>query len=128
MENESDFDTFRAIYKKWFIDIEKFMNGETFIKKEIVINHEDTLMGKWFYQNGKKEYGELQQVQFVEAKFIKLHRIVEYLWDAKSNNQTDLIDLYYEDFITLSKKMIPNLDLCEEYIKNDKLKRGIINI
>lgn len=123
MYTEENFESFKIFYQDWFDNVNSFYENNNFEKNSIVISHETTPMGNWFYSEGKKQFGNLEQVIFLESKFIKLHNLVSYLWDAKTSGDDSLAKLYYEDFVILSNRMIPNLELSKQYImkvQNDK--------
>lgn len=123
MYTEENFESFKIFYQDWFDKVNSFYDNNIFEKNSIVISHETTPMGNWFYSEGKKQFGNLDQVIFLESKFIKLHNLVSYLWDAKTSGDESLAKLYYEDFVILSNRMIPNLELSKQYImkvQNDK--------
>lgn len=128
MYTEEDFESFKLFYQDWFDNVNSFYQNNNFEKKSIVISHETTPMGNWFYSNGKKEFGNLEQVIFLESKFIKLHNLVSYLWDAKTSGEESLAKLYYEDFVILSNRMIPNLELSKQYIMNVQNNKEIIKL
>ena len=123
MYTEENFESFKIFYQDWFDNVNSFYENNNFEKNSIVISHDTTPMGNWFYSEGKKQFGNLEQVIFLESKFIKLHNLVSYLWDAKTSGDDSLAKLYYEDFVILSNRMIPNLELSKQYImkvQNDK--------
>lgn len=128
METYERFDGFIEYYKNWFHKIEQFVENENYSKDEIIITFELSPVGKWFYSEGKKEFGNLQKVIFLETKFIKLHNLVTYLYDAIIDKDQSLIDIYKDDFLVLSRRMIPNLELSRDYIIEVKDNTPVINL
>ncbi len=128
MYTEENFESFKSFYQNWFDNVNSFYENNNFEKDTIVFSHETTPMGNWFYSEGKKQFGNLEQVIFLESKFIKLHNLVSYLWDAKTSGDESLAKLYYEDFVILSNRMIPNLELSKKYILSVQDNKEIINL
>ena len=128
MNTYQKFEDFIEYYQNWFKTIEEFVLSKEAEKNQIVISHDTTPMGKWFYTEGKKEFGSLEQVIFVESKFIRLHNLVGYLYEAIIAKDQSLVELYYEDYLVLSRKMIPNLELSRDYIINVRNNTPVINL
>ncbi len=128
MNTTENFENFKSYYNNWFQKVIDFVENKTNIKEEIVTSFENTPLGKWFYTEGKKDFGHLDQVVFLESKFKKLHNLVGYLWDSKTSGDTALTKLYYDDFLILSGRMIPNLELSKQYILSENNNKDIINL
>lgn len=74
--NAFDFDHARTAHRSWMTRLRSFLDGDSTLTEEEVVSHEDCVLGKWYYGDGKANFGHLDAMKRLEEPHIRLHALV----------------------------------------------------
>lgn len=113
-----NFDQAKIKHLGWKSKIRDCLDGKITLKPEEIISHLNCDLGKWYYLEGKKQYGHLQPMSIMEIKHEKLHQIVADIWHFKQIDDTELAEDLYFDLCETSDKIVMCLTEAEKIINN----------
>lgn len=114
-----DFSVARFKHLNWKFRIRNFLDGTESLTKDQAVSHLHCDLGKWFYAEGKKKYGHLDEMQAFETGHIKLHAIIQEIVDLKEQAQIAVAEEKYLDVLKLSDNIVRLLDAAEKQMNKN---------
>jgi PAS domain S-box-containing protein len=103
-------------HNEWMLKIRRFLDNELELDVNEIESHESTMIGSWFYSEGKSNFGHLEEIQEFEVKNIKLHRLASEIYGLKKSNKIKLAEDYYKDLLYTSSSIIESLNVAQQNI------------
>lgn len=116
MATKINFEQARQDHMAWMYKMRNFLNGVEELKKEEIISHLHCRLGKWFYAEGKDEFGNLEPIKKFELKHIKLHQLAKDIFEFKKIGNIAIAEDLYEDLERTSKQIVALLNEAEYII------------
>ncbi len=111
-----DFNLIKAKHLNWKYKIRNFLDGTGSLRHQQAVSHLDTDLGKWYYDEGKSLYGNLEPMQKFELAHIHLHELVKQILDLNTNGESIKAELKYRQLLETSDEIILLLDKTEKII------------
>jgi len=119
MSAKVNFDQAKQDHLAWKYKMRNFLDGKEDMQKDEVISHLQCRLGKWFYAEGKEEFGGIDAIQKFELKHIKLHKLAKDILELKTIGNIELAEDLYEDLERTSGSIIALLSEAENVINKD---------
>ena len=91
MSKRINFNAAKQDHKAWVGRVRNFLDDKEDLQPGEITSHLTCRMGKWFYGEGKDNYGQLEEIQEFETKHIKLHKLASEIYDLKKAKDLDVI-------------------------------------
>jgi len=116
--SQFDFNKAKTAHLSWKSKVRNFLQGDlNAITKEQVCSHRECMLGKWYYTEGKKNYGHSSYFQQIEIPHTRLHAIVKEVYELHENGDLSIADDLYKELEPLSDKIVSLLDKTELSVK-----------
>jgi methyl-accepting chemotaxis protein len=109
-----DMDKAIALHKDWKNKVEQFVEG-TLSVENLVLNHHECNLGKWYDNVGIIQFPELAAMQELKKPHEELHQIAAKIVEMKKNNDLDDVKLEFKRIEDFSQQIVIIL----EKIKKD---------
>ena len=76
--------------------------------------HKDCDLGKWYYTDGLKEYGNISEFKEIESFHEKFHQLVQDVVKLKEAGDTEKAEATFTELGYISEKVILLLDVLEK--------------
>ncbi len=119
MATKINFEQARQDHLAWMYKMRNYLNGIEDLKKEEIVSHFHCRLGKWFYAEGKEEFGSLEPIKKFELKHIKLHQLAKDIFELKSIGNVELAEDLYDDLERTSKQIVWLLNEAEHQINQN---------
>jgi hypothetical protein len=81
-----------------------------------VVSHHDCVLGKWYYSDGLKNYGHIQEMQQIEGPHKRLHQLIGEIVKLKESGRTEESEQLFAQIDPLSQEIIQQLSRVESLI------------
>ena len=108
-----DLEVAKTAHLAWRTKLREFLDGRGSLTLEQAVSHHDCALGKWYYSEGMKEYGNMQEMREVEAPHAELHQIIKKIIQLKEQGDMDAAENEYQKVKPLSGKIVGLLDEIE---------------
>lgn len=119
MTTKVNFEQARQDHLAWMYKMRNYLNGIEDLKREEIVSHLHCRLGKWYYAEGKEEFGHLEPIKKFELKHIKLHQLAKDIFEVKSIGNIELAEDLYSDIERTSKQIVSLLNEAEYLINKD---------
>ncbi len=124
MSARVNFDQAKQDHLAWKYRMRNFLDGKEDMNKDEVVSHLQCRLGKWFYAEGKEEFGGIDAIQKFELKHIKLHKLAKDILELKNIGNIELAEDLYEDLERTSASIVALLTEAENIINKDIIEVG----
>ena len=106
-----DFDGAKQAHLAWKTRVRAYLNGDhSVLNKSQACSHHDCKLGLWYYNEGKKRYGNNHSFKQIEAPHQKLHQVIKQIVHVyEAGNKTEAESLF-QQIDPLSKEIVDLLD------------------
>lgn len=104
----------------WMFKMKNFLSGLEEVNEEEIINHTETRLGKWYYNDVKEKYENVEEIKQFEIKLIKQHKLAKDILEFKKNGNIELAIDLLNDIKNNSKQITELLDEAEKKINSEK--------
>ncbi len=94
-----------AAHHAWMVRARAYLDGRESMDEEQLVSHRQCDLGRWFYSDGLRKYGELSEMRNLEEPHAELHRCVEELVRAKHAGDTGQAEALYSRLRELSHQI-----------------------
>jgi len=115
-----DFTASRSAHLAWKARLRDFIDGKSTLRQEEAVSHHDCVLGKWYYAEGLARYGQMPEMQSLEAPHAELHRTVAEIIALKEAGRTEEAEAAFERIDALSAEIIDLLDGVEASISSQR--------
>jgi len=108
----------KAAHLSWKARLRAFLDGqEGALNASQAVSHRHCALGKWYYNEGLGQYGDIAAMRSVEEPHEKLHRLIKEIVDLKTQGRIKEAEERYRQVEPLSNKVVRLLDEVEEQVR-----------
>ena len=111
-----DFTLARDKHGQWIGRLRQLLDGKTTMTVEQAGSHTSCALGKWLYSSGLKEYGDIAEMQALEATHQRFHELVREIVVHSVNGKQNEAQREFGNVEPLSKKIIELLTVVEKKV------------
>ncbi|MBP0048366.1 type IV pili methyl-accepting chemotaxis transducer N-terminal domain-containing protein [Marinobacterium sp. AK62] len=112
-----DLSAAKSAHLSWKIRLRSFLDGKSSLKESEAVSHHDCAFGKWYYSDGKKDYGHMPEFQAIEDPHELLHAKVREAIQHRSNKDFDAAERCYDEVAAISTVIIDKLTQLEDRVQ-----------
>lgn len=106
-----DLEVAKSAHLAWKRRLRDFLDGKGELTMDQAVSHHDCALGKWYYGEGLKEYGDMYEMKAVEAPHEEMHKLIREIISLREQGRFEEAERKYENVNPLSHKIV---DLLEE--------------
>ena len=115
-----DFSAAKSAHLAWKARLRSFLDGDASLTQEEVVSHHDCVLGKWYYSEGLKRYGDISEMQQIEQPHKTMHQLIGEIVKLKENGKIDESEQLFAEIDPLSQQIIQKLSEVERVISEKK--------
>jgi methyl-accepting chemotaxis protein len=108
-----DFQVFRIKHLAWRTRVKAFLEGRGSLTEQQAVSHKDCDLGKWFYAEGLKKYGNIPDMHKLEKVHEDLHKTVRHVISLKKSGDPAAAEQEYKKLGPLSDEIVSLLRIIE---------------
>ena len=105
-----DLEFAKSAHLSWRKKLRDFLDGQGTLTQAQAVSHHDCALGKWYYGEGLKGYGQLPEMKALEAPHAELHALVRTIITLREAGQCSEAEQEYRKIGPLSKRIVSLLD------------------
>ncbi len=111
-----DFSAAKSAHLAWKARLRDFLDGKQSLSHAEAVSHHDCVLGKWYYGEGLERYGEIPEMQAIEAPHSEMHEMIRQIVSLKEAGKRTEAERLYERIAPLSQNIIGLLNQVQERI------------
>jgi methyl-accepting chemotaxis protein len=119
-----DFNVARSAHLAWRARLRAFLDGRESLSQNEAVSHRECVLGKWYYHDGIKNYGDIPAMGRLESPHAELHKTVAEIIQLKHTGETEQAEALYQRIEMLSQQIVGLLDEVESELGGRALKRA----
>jgi methyl-accepting chemotaxis protein len=112
-DSKLDLSAAKSAHLNWKVRLRTFLDGQGALTEAEAVSHQQCAFGKWYYSEGLKKFGHIQELKDVEAPHAELHRTIKDIVKAKSAGDTATAERLYASVDQISRRIVTLLDAAE---------------
>lgn len=112
--NALDLSKAKSAHLAWKARLRGFLDGEAALTQSEAVSHKHCVLGKWYYSEGLKKFGHLQEMLDVEEPHAKLHAIIKDIITEKEKGNHQQAEAIYSEVGPLSENIVSLLNQIEQ--------------
>jgi len=112
-----DFALAKNKHQAWKKRLRDFLDGKETLTKEHAVSHQHCDLGKWLYSDGLKMYGDMSEMQTMEAEHKTMHSFIAELIDFQNKGKSDQAENIFNQVSICSDKVVSYLGQVELQVK-----------
>jgi methyl-accepting chemotaxis protein len=108
-----DLSAAKMAHLNWKTRLRSFLDGQATLTDAEAVSHKDCAFGKWYYSEGLKQYGHIQELRDVEEPHAELHRTIKEIVTARNAGDKAAAEKLYANVDQISRRIVGMLDLAE---------------
>jgi methyl-accepting chemotaxis protein len=108
-----DLSAAKMAHLNWKTRLRSFLDGQGTLTEVEAVSHTECAFGKWYYSEGMKSFGHIQELKDVEEPHAELHRAIKEIIKARNAGDTATAERLYADVDRISRRIVELLDLAE---------------
>ena len=101
-----DLSAMKTAHLAWKGRLRAFLDGKATLTAKEASSHRDCVLGKWYYSEGLKELGHLQEMKEVEHPHERLHQTIHEIITLRSEGKFAEAERAYEKVEPLSQEVV----------------------
>ena len=101
-----DLSAAKSAHLAWKTKLRSFLDGTAALSLEQAVSHHDCAFGKWYYQEGLANYGNISELRQIEDPHAELHALIKNIVHCKEQGDIHQAESYYQDIEPLSKQIV----------------------
>jgi methyl-accepting chemotaxis protein len=103
----------KSAHLNWKTRLRAFLDGQATLTEAEAVSHQDCTFGKWYYGEGLKTFGHIQELHDVEEPHAELHRTIKEIVRARNAGDQATAERLYAGVASLSSRIVALLDAAE---------------
>ena len=103
----------KSAHLNWKTRLRAFLDGKATLTEAEAVSHQQCAFGKWYYSEGLKQYGHIQELRDVEEPHAELHRTIKDIVQAMKIGDKAGAERLYANVEGISKRIVALLDIAE---------------
>jgi methyl-accepting chemotaxis protein len=112
-DRKLDLSAAKMAHLNWKTRLRSFLDGQATLTEAEAVSHTECAFGKWYYSDGLKNYGHIQELKDVEAPHAELHRTIKEIVKARNAGDKASAEKLYANVEQISQRIVGLLDLAE---------------
>ncbi|MFZ3016832.1 MAG: methyl-accepting chemotaxis protein [Gallionella sp.] len=112
-DKKLDLSTAKSAHLNWKARLRAFLDGRASLTEAEAVSHRQCAFGKWYYGEGMKNYGHIQELRDVEAPHEELHRTIKEIVKAMAAGDKAQAEKLYANVEGISGRIVALLDVAE---------------
>jgi methyl-accepting chemotaxis protein len=108
-----DLSSAKSAHLNWKVRLRAFLDGRGTLTEEEAVSHQQCTFGKWYYSEGLKNYGNIQELRDVEEPHAELHRTIKEIVKAMRAGDKATAERLYASVDGISKRIVALLEAAE---------------
>jgi methyl-accepting chemotaxis protein len=108
-----DLEFAKSAHLAWKRKLRDFLDGKGALTMAQAVSHHDCSLGKWYYAEGLKCYGQLTEMKEVESPHAEMHRLIKKIISLREAGRIEEAEQEYQKIGILSKRIVALLDAIE---------------
>lgn len=108
-----DLSSAKSAHLNWKTRLRAFLDGKATLTEAEAVSHQQCAFGKWYYSEGLKQFGHIQELRDVEEPHAELHRIIKEIVQAMKSGDKAGAERLYANVEGISKRIVALLDIAE---------------
>jgi hypothetical protein len=79
------------------------LDGTSSLTHEEAVSHHDCRLGKWYYSEGLKQYGDIPEMHSIEKPHYELHELIRKIIEKKESGLINEAEALYSKFPPFQK-------------------------
>jgi len=103
----------KSAHLNWKTRLRSFLDGKATLTEAEAVSHQQCAFGKWYYSEGLKQYGHIQELRDVEEPHAELHRTIKEIVLAMKTGDKANAEKLYAKVDGISRRIVALLDTAE---------------
>ncbi|MDO8989036.1 MAG: methyl-accepting chemotaxis protein [Sideroxyarcus sp.] len=103
----------KSAHLNWKTRLRSFLDGKATLTEAEAVSHQQCAFGKWYYSEGLKNFGHIQELRDVEEPHAELHRTIKEIVQAMKSGDKAGAEKLYAKVDGISKRIVALLDSAE---------------
>ena len=103
----------KSAHLNWKTRLRSFLDGKATLTEAEAVSHQQCAFGKWYYSEGMKNFGHIQELRDVEEPHAELHRTIKEIVKAMKAGDKAGAEKLYANVEGISKRIVALLDIAE---------------
>ena len=108
-----DLSSAKSAHLNWKARLRAFLDGKATLTEAEAVSHQQCAFGKWYYSEGLKQFGHIQELRDVEEPHAELHRTIKGIVQAMKTGDKAGAERLYAKVEGISKRIVTLLDIAE---------------
>ncbi len=106
----------KAAHLAWRSKLMAYLSGEQHIDSRQLHSHKDCILGKWYYDEGLKQFAHIPAMQELEPPHEEIHQVIHSVVELKQAGEDDKAMQVFERITPLSHEIVRIIDKIIEKI------------
>jgi aerotaxis receptor len=111
-----DFSQAKQAHLDWKRRARAFLDGREQLSPNQLVSHKNCMLGKWYYSDGLRKYGNLPEMKAIEQPHAELHRKVREIVDQSKLGKKHEAERLYGEVDKLSAEIVRQLDVLDRKV------------
>ena len=112
-DRKLDLSAAKMAHLNWKTRLRSFLDGKGTLTDAEAVSHTECAFGKWYYSEGIKNFGHIQELKDVEAPHAELHRSIKEIVKARNAGDVATAEKLYANVDQTSRSIVALLDQAE---------------
>jgi len=108
-----DLSSAKSSHLNWKTRLRSFLDGRGTLTEAEAVSHQQCAFGKWYYSEGLKDFGHIQELRDIEEPHAELHRTIKEIIKAMTAGDKAAAENDYAKVDGLSLRIVKLLDAVE---------------
>lgn len=115
-----DLSAAKSAHLSWKTRLRSFLDGKSTLTEKEAVSHLDCAFGKWYYSEGKQNYGQIQEFSSIEPPHERLHALVKEAIQHRSAGAHAEAEACYDQVAQISAEIVSKLNALEDRVQSTK--------
>ncbi len=106
----------KTAHKAWKTKLRAFLDGTRRMEDSELLSDHDCSLGKWYFGEGRQNFGNLDEFRAIEAPHRELHQVVKRVVEAKRQGDLQGAEVEYEKLSALSEQIVGLIEKLEHKV------------
>jgi methyl-accepting chemotaxis protein len=115
-ETGINFATIRFKHLQWKSKLRDFLDGKQALTEAQAVSHHDCDLGKWYYGDGMRDFGHIQEMKDLDGIHAELHSTVREIVTLKNSGDLEKAEEKFERIGPMSEEIVGLLNKIEAQV------------